>query len=161
VSRVPPSSSAARSTGRTSIADAEEVRRGFANSGYIIVDGSAHTPIPLSEAFSGVVRFSRRSTGEQAPCRGRSISAERCPLRSSLPGARSHSEIDYSECCRSRAAICCPLKPSVPHSAAISRSRSVSTRACRTHLPHAPTARTCRPDGSRPGDGSAVGALAF
>ncbi len=44
--------------GRTSIPDAEDVRRGFPNSGHIIVDGSAHNPYPMSaELRAEIVKF--------------------------------------------------------------------------------------------------------
>ena len=58
VSKVPALFISGTLDGRTSITDAEEVRRGFANSGHIVVDGSAHTPYHLSEALrTEVVRF--------------------------------------------------------------------------------------------------------
>ena len=43
---------------RTSIRDAEDVRRGFRNSGYVIVDGASHVPYAISpELRDEMVRF--------------------------------------------------------------------------------------------------------
>ena len=43
---------------RTSIADAEDVRRGFKNSGHLIVDGASHVPYAISaELRDEIVRF--------------------------------------------------------------------------------------------------------
>jgi pimeloyl-ACP methyl ester carboxylesterase len=44
--------------GRVSIPDAEDVRRGFPNSGHIIIDGSSHSPYSISpELRAEIVKF--------------------------------------------------------------------------------------------------------
>jgi hypothetical protein len=46
--------------GRTSLGDAEEVRRGFSNNAHLVIDGASHNPYALTPALrDAMVRFAR------------------------------------------------------------------------------------------------------
>jgi pimeloyl-ACP methyl ester carboxylesterase len=63
--------------GRTSLGDAEEIRRGFPNSAHIVIDGASHNPYALTPALrDAMVRFAR---GE--PVRDARLTAPHVELR--------------------------------------------------------------------------------